>query len=235
MFGPAERWVEQMVIAERKPLTEILEMVRPYRSLLIVGCSGCMTVNLSGGAREVGLMAQEVKLAFQANRRDIEVADHLVQRQCEPVFIEDVDEEVGKAEAVLSLGCGAGVQSLAERYPFVPVFPAVNTRFIGISEGQGVWVERCQACGECILDRTAGICPVSRCPKHLLNGPCGGSQDGLCEIGGEVPCAWVLIYKLMERRGEINRLLSIQQAKNWSKGNGPGKVLKGGRLRENRE
>ncbi len=221
-----------MVIAERKPLTDILDKLRPYRSILIAGCGGCMTVGLSGGAREVALMAQEIRLACQALGREIEVFEHMAERQCEPIFLEELIEDIEFVDAVVSLGCGVGVQALAEKFPKTVVLPALDTRFVGMPEKHGVWVERCQACGECIIDQTGGICPIARCSKNLLNGPCGGSQNGWCEVGEGIPCAWSLIYERMARLGEVEKLSSIQAAKNWGKADGPGKVVKGGRSRE---
>ena len=215
-----------MVIAERKPLSEILAGVSPYQNILVLGCGGCMTVGLSGGLREVGLMAQEIILATAG--RDIKISQAIVQRQCEPLFIEKLAESMGSVEAVLSLGCGVGVQALADRYPNVVILPALNTRFLGMNVSQGVWVERCQACGECLLGETGGICPVVRCPKSLLNGPCGGSQNGMCEVGEGIPCAWAVIYERLEKRGELERLLVVREPKNWGKAYGPGVVVKGG-------
>lgn len=191
-----------------------------------------MTVGSTGGAREVGLLAQEIILGSQAAGRDVKIWEHVVERQCEPLFIEELAKDIGSVEVVLSLGCGVGVQALAERYPEVLIFPALDTRFVGMNARQGVWVERCQACGECILGETDGICPVVRCSKGLLNGPCGGSQNGMCEVGDGIPCAWALIYERMERRGEVAHLLSIQEAKNWGKAYGPRTVVKGGPRRE---
>ena len=109
----------------------------------------------------------------------------------------------GSAEydAICSLGCGAGVQALAERFPKTPVYPGLNTQFIGILESQGVWTEKCAGCGNCRLGEFAGICPITRCAKRLFNGPCGGSQDGKCEVNPDLDCGWQLIYDRAKSTG----------------------------------
>ena len=109
-----------------------------------------------------------------------------IERQCEDAFIDVLAPRVAEYDAICSLGCGAGVQALAERFPKTPVYPGLNTQFIGILESQGVWTEKCAGCGNCRLGEFAGICPITRCAKRLFNGPCGGSQDGKCEVNPEL-------------------------------------------------
>jgi hypothetical protein len=118
--------------------------------------------------------------------------------------------------AILSLACGAGIQFVAEKFRSRPVLPAVNTQFIGVTEEQGVWTERCQACGNCLLGETGGICPVARCSKSLFNGPCGGSQGGKCEIDPEVECGWQLIYDRLKELGQLDKLEKVLPVKDWS-------------------
>ena len=117
---------------------------------------------------------------------------------------------------MVSLGCGVGVQTLAERFPKIRVVPGLNTKFMGLPTKTGEWEERCQACGNCVLDRTGGVCPIARCSKQLLNGPCGGSQNGKCEISEDVPCAWQLIWERMTSLGREQELLKVQPPKDWS-------------------
>jgi hypothetical protein len=126
------------------------------------------------------------------------------------------------------MACGAGVQFVAEAYPEMPVFPAVNTTFIGVTEEQGVWTERCQACGNCILHLTGGICPVSRCSKSLMNGPCGGSSDGKCEVNKEIVCGWQLIIERLKQLGELDKYEEYIPIKDWSssRDGGPRKVVR---------
>ena len=121
-----------------------------------------------------------------------------------------------------------GVQALAERFPHIRTLPGLNTMFMGLPPEQGVWEERCQACGNCILDLTAGICPIARCSKQLLNGPCGGSQNGKCEVDPEVDCAWQLIWERMSALGLLDRLMEVQPARDWStsRDGGPRRIVR---------
>jgi hypothetical protein len=151
-----------------------------------------------------------------------------VQRQCEWEYIDPLESKLDEYDAILSLGCGIGVQTLAERFPGKRVLPGINTTFMGLPTEQGVWEERCQACGNCVLDQTGGICPIARCSKQLLNGPCGGSQNGQCEIDPEVPCAWQLICERMEALGIMDQLLELQSPKDWStsRDGGPRRIVR---------
>ena len=153
---------------------------------------------------------------FAAAIAPIEVEELTIERQCDNVFIETAAEAIKRSDAVLSLGCGAGVQAIAECYPTTPVYAGLNTVFLGILEEQGVWTEKCSSCGNCVLSEYGGICPVTRCAKNLLNGPCGGSSEDRCEIDPDVECAWQLIYKRLKAIGQLDRLKEIKPAKDWS-------------------
>ena len=217
-----------MVIAESKPLEEILSMIQNYGKVLLVGCNGCVAVCSAGGAKEVGILAAALRLARLKEGHPLEVEEVTIQRQCDPEYVEEIRRQVDDCEAILSMACGAGVQYLAERYRDKPVYPAVNTKFIGVTEEQGVWSERCSACGNCILDQTGGICPITRCAKSLLNGPCGGSKDGRCEINPELPCAWQLIYERLKALDQLDRFEQIIPIRDWSTGRdgGPRTVVR---------
>ena len=205
-----------MIIAEQKPLEEIKGLIAEAENVLVVGCGTCVTVCFAGGEKEAGILATSLRMASKLEG-DAKTVEHTtVQRQCEWEYIDPLDESVDEADVVISLGCGIGVQAIAERYPKAVVVPGLNTSFMGIPTEQGVWEERCAACGECILHRTAGICPIARCAKRLLNGPCGGSQDGKCEIDPEIPCAWQLIYDRLKARGKLDQMLAIEPARDWS-------------------
>ena len=151
-----------------------------------------------------------------------------VQRQCEWEYLDSVADQVKDAELVISLGCGIGVQAMAEHFPETWVVPALNTSFLGLPTEQGIWMERCAACGDCVLGLTGGICPIARCSKSLLNGPCGGSVDGHCEIDAEVPCAWQLIYDRLSSMGRLEFMTEIQPPKNWrtSRDGGPRRIVR---------
>jgi len=119
-------------------------------------------------------------------------------------------------QAVLSLACGAGVQFVAERHPAVPVYPALNTVFVGVDRDVGWYEENCRTCGDCILGETGGICPVTRCAKGLFNGPCGGTTlDGKCEVDPNVPCAWFQIHERLEKQGRLDLIRKIRPAREW--------------------
>jgi len=206
-----------MIVAEGKPIKEILEMIAPYDKILLVGCKGCVTVCSTGGEKEVGILASALRLARRAQGRPLEVKEMTLERQCDTEYLEPMREDVDRYPAILSIACGAGIQFLAEKFRKHPVLPGVDTQFIGVAEEQGVWTERCQACGNCVLDRTGGICPVARCSKSIFNGPCGGSKGGKCEIDSQVDCGWQLIYDRLKELGQLDKLETVQPVKDWSK------------------
>jgi ferredoxin len=222
-----------MIIAERKSLGEIRQLVGEPQSasshkVLVVGCGTCVTVCFAGGTREAAITASSLRMASRLDGGEIEVRDVTVQRQCEWEYLDQIAEEVGEADVVLSLGCGIGVQAMVEHFPEAWVVPGLNTSFLGLPTEQGVWAERCAACGDCILGLTGGICPIARCSKSLLNGPCGGSENGHCEIDPDVPCAWQLIYDRLSSMNRLDVLLELQPPKNWrvSRDGGPRKIVR---------
>lgn len=217
-----------MIIAEMKPIEEVLEMVRDYQRILIVGCKGCVAVCSTGGPKEVSVLGSLLRIARKKEGRDIVVDEGSLDRQCEPDFVDMIEDKVAGSDAVLSLACGAGVQLVAERFPDKVVLPGCNTTFLGVTEELGVWSERCAGCGDCILHKTAGLCPIARCSKQLLNGPCGGSMNGKCEISKDVDCVWQLI---IDRLGKLDRLEVLEEifpVKNWSPAGhgGPRKMVR---------
>ena len=217
-----------MIVGEQKPLDEIRDMIAGHKKVLIVGCGTCVTVCFAGGEKEVGILASALRMKSKLDNEAIIVHEATVQRQCEWEYLDGIRGEIGAHDLVLSLGCGIGVQAIAERFPNVRVVPGLNTSFLGLTEKQGVWAERCAACGNCILDRTAGICPIARCAKSLLNGPCGGSQGGKCEVDPQTDCAWQLIYDRLQARGELELLEEIIPPRDWSssRDGGPRRIIR---------
>lgn len=211
-----------MITAERKPLDELIEYIKPFKRILLLGCNECVTVCAAGGRKEVGLLASGLQMAMLKNGSNIEIRQHTLERQCDPEYVEELVPMIDSADAVMSMACGCGVQQIAMRFKDKPVFPAVNTSFMGASERQGVWAERCQGCGNCLLGITGGICPIARCAKQLMNGPCGGSTGGKCEISNDVDCAWQLIWDRLKALGLQDRYLDIVPAKDWRSGGGSG-------------
>lgn len=217
-----------MIVAEQKTLEEIKTLVGSAKNVLVAGCGTCVTVCFAGGSREAAIVAAELRMASKLAGDAKAVTDVTVQRQCEWEYLDEIAEQVGKVDVVLSLGCGVGVQAIAEHFPNAWVVPGLNTKFMGLPTEQGVWAERCAACGDCILGLTGGICPIARCSKSLLNGPCGGSLDGHCEISPETPCGWQLIYDRLLSMGKLDVLMDIQPPKNWqtSRDGGPRKIVR---------
>jgi len=217
-----------MIVGEQKQLEEIFDLLGDAQKVLVLGCGTCVTVCFAGGEKEVSVLSSEIRMKSRLDGHPIEVDEMTVQRQCEWEYIDPLRDTLPAYDVVLSLGCGIGVQAMTERFPDTITMPGLNTTFMGLPDEQGVWSERCQACGDCILGLTFGICPIARCSKQLLNGPCGGSQDGMCEIDPEIPCAWQLIYDRAEKLGRLDQLLEIQPPKDWSRSRdgGPRKIVR---------
>ena len=218
-----------MIKAEQKPFEEILEYLAPYDKILLSGCGACVTVCQAGGEKEGALLASALRMARQKMGKPLEILESTPARQCEPEFAQELSGTIDGVQAVLSVSCGVGVQTLARLFPAMQIFPGVNTTFMGETVAHGVWEERCQACGDCILEKTAGVCPIARCAKQLLNGPCGGSSNGKCEIKRETDCAWQLIYDRSKSLGQLNRLTEIIPAKQWgvqSRDSGPRRIVR---------
>ncbi len=205
-----------MIVGERKPFDEIKESVQGYEKLLIVGCGTCVSVCMAGGEKEVELLASQLRMTNKLEGRDVEIGEVTLQRQCDREYIEPIVEMARNYDAVLSMACGAGVQLMADMLEPMSVIPGLDTRFIGIAEEEGIWAERCRACGKCVLGEYAGICPIARCPKSILNGPCGGSQGGRCETDPNRDCAWALIYDRLNKQGKLDSICRIAPPKDFS-------------------
>jgi ferredoxin len=217
-----------MITAERKPIQEIMEYIKPFGRILLLGCNECVTVCAAGGRKEVGLLSSALQMACMKEGKVLDVKELTLERQCDPEYVEELISVINQVDAVVSMACGCGVQEVARRFKEKAVFPAVNTKFMGASERQGVWAERCQGCGDCVLGLTGGVCPIARCSKRLLNGPCGGSSRGKCEIDPEIDCAWQLIWDRMKALGQEKRYEEIAAAKDWrtSRDGGPRKIVR---------
>ena len=215
-----------MIVADKKPIEEIIEEIKDRKNILILGCNECVTVCEAGGQKEVGILASALRMYFLNQGNEVKIDEVTLERQCDHEYLEEIRDTIDQYDAVVSLACGVGVQFMAEKYRTTPVYPGVNTCFLGATEERGLWTERCQACGSCLLATTGGICPIARCAKRLLNGPCGGSTAGKCEINQEVDCAWQLIVdrlKALEKMEDYEKLAPI---KDWStdRAGGPRKV-----------
>ena len=225
-----------MITADRKPFEEIKASVKDYGRIMVLGCETCVAVCQPGGEKEAEILASELRLAFGNEGKKVEVNDEHVIRQCDDEFMADPAflEKVKAADVVLSIACGVGVQHACNFFNRIitekptRVIPGLNTTFMGANIDVGLWEERCLGCGDCVLERTGGICPITRCAKSLLNGPCGGSSSGKCEINPDTDCAWHLIIERLEVMGELDRIKPVEMYKDWrpSHSGGPRKRVR---------
>ncbi|MFH1983671.1 MAG: methylenetetrahydrofolate reductase C-terminal domain-containing protein [Pseudomonadota bacterium] len=217
-----------MIVGERKPIAEIEKILGTYTKVLILGCGTCVKTCFAGGEDEVAVLASALRLSLKRQGRSIAVEELTVERQCEDEFIQEAGPAVARNTAVLSLACGAGVQAIARRFTAHPVLPGVNTTFIGVLEKPGLFTEECSGCGDCQLATFGGVCPFTRCAKKLLNGPCGGSREGRCEVNPETDCAWHLIIERLKALGQMDNLKIYVPPKNWnrSQAGGPRKLIR---------
>jgi ferredoxin len=217
-----------MIVADKKPIEEIIEEIKEHEKILILGCNECVTVCEAGGKKEVGVLASALRMYFLNQGQDVKIDEVTLERQCDHEYLEEIRDVMDQYDAVVSIACGVGVQFMAEKYHDTPIYPGVNTCFMGVTEKRGLWTERCQGCGDCILARTGGICPVSRCAKRIFNGPCGGSVKGSCEIHKEIDCAWQLIIERLKALNRLEDYEELSPLKDWStdRAGGPRKVVR---------
>ncbi len=214
-----------MIISEQKPLEKILESLNEYTKIFLVGCGECATTCKTGGTDEIAKMQQELEKQGKVIVGTCIPGAPCVASQIKTELAKNV-KALKEAEAILVLACGLGVQSVRDNDRWgLAVLPACNTLFGAVMDGQGNFYEKCSMCGECVLDITGGICPITLCAKGLLNGPCGGMNQGKCEVDKEQDCAWVLIYKELEKRKKLARLKEIRQPKDFKKTNKPHKLI----------
>jgi len=216
-----------MIVGEQKPLEEIWGTVSGHRKILVLGCNSCVAVCHQGGTKQAEILTALLRMQATQDGTDIQFEVNGIERQCEHDFFTPVTDAVKGSDAVLSLACGVGVQFMAEKFHTTPVYPALNTTFLGAVERPGYFTEKCQACGNCLLATTGGICPIARCAKRLLNGPCGGVNKGKCEINKELDCAWHLIVERLEALGRLDDYEKLFPLKSWAKdrAGGPRKFI----------
>lgn len=206
-----------MIVADRKPFAEIKELLHGYTKVLNVGCGTCVSVCLTGGEKEVNVLNTELEMSRRLDDDPIDIHGHTIERQCDREYLAELDSIIkdGEFDALLSMACGVGIQFLAERYPHIPTFPAVDTSGLAVNQAVGWYEERCRSCSECILGHTGGICPITLCAKGLLNGPCGGTNNGSCEISDKQPCAWSRIYHRLAGQGRLDAIKGINTTRGW--------------------
>ena len=204
-----------MIVTTLKPLDEIMDFISPYKNIMIVGCDGC--TQPPRGIKEAGTSSQLLELAGKQKNKEFNFKIITIAKQCDSYLVASILEpQTEGVEAILSLACGIGVQEIAKIFPGIPVFPAQNTHFMGAEEREaGTLEERCVGCGDCLLALTGGICPVARCTKGLLNGACGGSKNGKCELNPEKDCAWILIYEQLKKQGKLQLLKEFRPPRDY--------------------
>jgi ferredoxin len=217
-----------MIIAQQKPLPSVISMLESHDNVLVVGCRSCVAICLAGGEKEVGVLSEALRLHSEVQGKGWDIAEITLERACEKEWVGQLREAIKDRDCVISLACGVGAQVIQGIYPQVRVVPGLDTSNMGAPEEPGVFQEKCGGCGDCVLHLTGGICPVARCAKSLMNGPCGGSQDGKCEIAPDTPCAWDQIYHSLERLGRLDLIEVVIPPKDWrpSRSGGPRKVVR---------
>ena len=214
-----------MIITELKPIQNIIDSLKGYSKIFIIGCGECATACKTGGEPEVLKM-----------KKDLEVAGKIVTGSCIPSApcitiklrseLRKNTKSLEESDAVLILACGLGLQSFkGDDKLGLAAFPACNTTFGAVMDAKGNFYEKCSMCGDCVLDLTGGICPVTLCPKGIMNGPCGGMKKGKCEVDDERDCAWVLIYKELEKNKKLDSLREIRGPKDYRKSGKPRKLI----------
>jgi ferredoxin len=211
-----------MIVGDLKPLAEIVTAVKDFEHVLVLGCGSCVSVCLSGGEKEAQDLRRELSQIRHYRGTPPKFAVGSILRQCERDLVVEYQDIPDEIDAILSLACGAGVQTLADAFEPLPVIPALNTTFLGASDKPGEWTEKCKGCGDCILIHTGGICPIARCAKSLFNGPCGGSKGGYCEVGGGLPCAWTQIVARLKRMDRLDDYEKMNSKKDWTRGGSAG-------------
>ncbi len=202
-----------MIITQKKPYDELLSMLKGVKKVLVTGCAECATVCKTGGEAEV----EEMKKFLSENGFEV-VGSFVAATGCNKLLTKKELKAFKDSgyDAVVCLSCGDGTQTIAANTD-VPVYPANNTMFLGEIERLTIFTEACKMCGDCVLGETGGICPVTKCAKSLMNGPCGGARDGMCEVNHENPCAWIEIYKKLKSLGQLDKMLEIKPCKGYGK------------------
>ena len=217
-----------MIVADQKPIDEIIASLEGFKRIVIASCGTCVTVCMSGGEKEALAVKGVLEARAKEQGSDFSAAVVNLKRQCDDEFVDDLEDELLDGDVILSMACGVGVQFLSDKYKDKIVLPGLNTKFYGAAKELGYWTELCQGCGNCLLEKTGSVCPIARCSKSILNGPCGGSQNGKCEIDSEIDCAWQLIYDKLSCLGRLDRLLEINEPRDWrtSRDGGPRSIRK---------
>ncbi|MCD8198364.1 MAG: methylenetetrahydrofolate reductase C-terminal domain-containing protein [Lachnospiraceae bacterium] len=202
-----------MIITKKKPIEELMAMIGDAQKIAILGCGSCATACATGGEPEIKALKE-----YLESKGKTVVATGMSDYCCMNMSTKTAMKKLIKEcpDAVVCMACGDGTQVAANHSP-VPVYPSNNTMFLGEVVRFGLFEEACHLCGDCLLGTTGGICPITRCAKSLVNGPCGGAKNGKCEVNPENDCAWVLIYKRLEALGKLDLLEKRRDDKGYEK------------------
>lgn len=199
-------------ITRQKSLDEIEQYLDGLERLYIVGCGTCATMTKTGGQEEV----LEMKDRLQEAGKVVTgwVVPSTTCDEMTELMMRENSAAIEDARCILVMACALGVHRVGLDID-KPVFPALDTLFIGMEESPGCFREVCAQCGQCVVGNTAGICPITACHKGLLNGPCGGTNNGKCEIDREKDCAWTLIYQRLKEQGRLDSMRKYYPPKNY--------------------
>mgnify|MGYP000936667145 CR=1 FL=1 len=212
-----------MIISKAKPMEEVLDFIGDKKRVFLTGCTQCASLCQVGGEKELSDMKTKLEKLGKEVTGTI-VLDPSCHKLQVRSSLRKQKNSLKDTDLILCMACGDGVQTIAG-ISKLPVYPANDTLFIGEIERIGQYSEACRACGQCELGWTAGICPITRCAKSLLNGPCGGSKDGKCEVDSENDCAWILIYNRLKELDQLDNLTEVKEAKDYSKDANPRKLI----------
>ncbi len=209
-----------MIVTKKRELKDLMENIKNYNSFFLIGCSECAALCATGGEPELKAM----KETLEADGRKV-TGTFVAKTGCQvlgtKIELKQFKDELAQTDCILVMSCGAGTQTAVDLYKDKPVYPTNDSLFLGNMTRLQMFDQRCSLCGQCILDKTGGICPVTACPKGLLNGPCGGTNEGKCEVSSDIECAWVRIYNRMKNIDQLEDMKKVAEPKDWSAGNTP--------------
>ena len=209
-----------MIITEQKTLADVLDMLNGHRSVFVIGCGVCAATWHTGGEPEVRALAGQLAAAGKLCSGWTVTPEACCDARLTRRLLKQSEAALSVSDAIVVMACGAGTQTVASLVE-LPVYPGLNTLALSQIQNLSLAYERCRLCGDCILAETGGICPVARCPKGLMNGPCGGYQDGKCEVDRTQDCAWVAIYDRLQQLHQADRFAVIREPKDWSRMRSP--------------
>lgn len=200
-----------MIISQKKPIEEVMKMLEGATKIALSGCGSCATSCKTGGEEELN----EMKAYLESQGKEV-VGMIIPGESCQKLLVKKEVKAFKDVEvdAILCMACGDGVQTVASQVK-VPVYPANNTLFLGQVERVGIFNEACRMCGDCVLGETGGICPITKCAKSLVNGPCGGQKNGKCEVNPDNNCAWIDIYNKLVEIGQVDKMVKQNADKGY--------------------